>query len=48
MQVFSGMGKGLLYIFFRHIDFFPKIQIFFAIYTDFVLDQSGRSAYMIF
>ena len=35
--------KGFLYIFFSHTDFFPKILIFLVIYTDFVLDQSGRS-----
>ena len=38
------MRKGFLYIFFSHTDFPPKIQIFLVIYTDFVLDQSGRSA----
>ena len=38
------MQKGFLYIFFSHTDFSPKIQIFLVIYTDFVLDQSGRSA----
>ena len=37
------MRKGFLYIFFSHTDFSPKIQIFLVIYTDFVLDQSGRS-----
>ena len=37
------MRKGFLYIFFSHTDFSPKIQLFLAIYTDFVLDQSGRS-----
>ena len=37
------MQKGFLYIFFSHTDFSPKIQIFLVIYTDFVLDQSGRS-----
>ena len=29
--------------FFSHADFLPRILIFFVIYTDFVLDQSGRS-----
>ena len=44
MQIFFlGMQKGFLYIFFSHRDFFPQILIFFVIYTDFVLDQSGRS-----
>ena len=38
------MRKGFLYIFFSHTDFPPKIQIFLVIYTDFVLDQSVRSA----
>ena len=37
------MRKGFLYIFFSHTDFSLKIQIFLVIYTDFVLDQSGRS-----
>ena len=37
------MRKGFLYIFFSHTDLFSKILIFFVIYTDFVLDQSGRS-----
>ena len=37
-------AKGFsLYFFFSHTDFFPQILIFFVIYTDFVLDQSGRS-----
>ena len=36
------MQKGFLYIFFIHTDFFPKTLIFHVIYTDFVLDQSGR------
>ena len=44
IQIFSGMWKGFLYIFFSHTDFSPKIQIFLVLYTDFVLDQSGRSA----
>ena len=39
------MQKGFLYPFFSDTDFFSKILIFFLIYTDFVLDQSGRSAY---
>ena len=43
IQIFSGMRKGLLYSFFSHTDFFSKRLIFFVIYTDFVLDQSGRS-----
>ena len=38
------MGKGFLNILFSHTDFFAKILIFLVIYTDFVLDQSGRSA----
>ena len=38
------MRKGFLYIFFNHTDISSKIQIFLVIYTDFVLDQSGRSA----
>ena len=37
------MRKGFLYISISHTDFSPKIQIFLVIYTDFVLDQSGRS-----
>ena len=37
------MRKGFLYIFFIHTDFFPKTLIFLVIYTDFVLDHSGRS-----
>ena len=41
------MGKDFLYIFFSHTYFFPKILIFFVIYTDFVLDQSGRFALII-
>ena len=43
IQIFSGMRKCLLYVFFSHTDFFPKTLIFLVIYTDFVLDQSGRS-----
>ena len=43
IQIFSGMRKGHLFIFFSHTHFFNKILIFFVIYTDFVLDQSGRS-----
>ena len=39
------MRKGFLYIFFSHTDISSKIQIFLVIYTDFVLDQSGRSAH---
>ena len=39
------MQKGFLYIFFSHTDFFPTIQIFLVIYTDFVLDQSGMSGF---
>ena len=37
--------EGVFFIFsiVIHI-FFPKIQIFFVVYSDFVLDQSGRSA----
>ena len=42
------MRKGFLYIFISHTDFSSKIQIFLVIYTDFVLDQSGRSAYALF
>ena len=42
------MRKGFLYIFFSHTDFFPTIQIFLVIYTDFVLDQSGRSEIIVF
>ena len=30
-----GMGKGFLYILFRHTEFFPKILIFLVIYTAF-------------
>ena len=41
---FLGMCKGFLYIFFTHTDFPPKIQIFFVIYPEFILDQSGRSS----
>ena len=44
IQIFSGMRNVFLYIFFSHTDFFHRILIFFVIYTDFVLDQSGRSA----
>ena len=43
-QIFPGMGKGYLYILFSHTEIFHKILIFLVIYTDFVLDQSGRSA----
>ena len=42
------MRKGFLYIFFSHTDFSPKIQIFLVIYTDFVLDQIGRSDSLLF
>ena len=31
-------------IIWQNTDFFPKMLIFLVIYTDFVLDQSGRSA----
>ena len=41
---FLGMQNGFLYIFYIRTDFSPKILIFFVIYTDFVLSQSGRSA----
>ena len=42
---FSWNGKRfLLYILFSHKEIFHKILIFLVIYTDFVLDQSGRSA----
>ena len=37
------MQKGFLYIFSSHTEFFPETLIFLVIYTDFVLDQSGRS-----
>ena len=40
--MFPGMGKCFLYNYIQ-TDFFPKILIFLVIYTDFVLDQSGRS-----
>ena len=42
---FCGMPKVFPYTVLIHTEFFPKIQIIFVIYTDFVLDQSGRSAY---
>ena len=42
------MQKGFLYGVFSHTDFFPEILIFLIVYTDFVLDQSGRSAFGIF
>ena len=48
IQIFPGMRKGFLYITYSHTDFLPKIQIFFLIYTDFVLDQSGRSVFAVF
>ena len=35
----------VFFIFFSYTDFFPKIQIFLIIYTDFGLDQSGRSGF---
>ena len=38
------MRKGFLNVYFGHTDFSTKILIFLGIYTDFVLDQSGRSA----
>ena len=41
------MRKGFLCIFFSRTDFFPKILIFLVIYTDFVLDQNGRSVIVI-
>ena len=40
------MQKGFLYISCSHTDFSSKILILFVIYTDIVLDQSGRSEYM--
>ena len=43
---FSGMQKGFLYIVFNNTDVFPKILIFLVIYTDFVLDQSGKPDYV--
>ena len=48
IQIFSGMRKGFFYIFFSHTDFPPKIQIFLILYTDFVLDQSGRSDCLVY
>ena len=39
------MWKGFVYIFFNHTYFLHKMLIFLVIYTDFVLDQSGRSVY---
>ena len=48
IQIFSVMRKGFHYIFFSHTDFFSKILIFFVIYTDFVLDQSGRFVIIFF
>ena len=41
------MQKGFIYILCSHTDFFPKVLIFLVIYTDFVLNQSGKSAYAI-
>ena len=41
------MQKGFLYILCSHTDLFPKVLIFLVIYTDFVLNQSGKSAYAI-
>ena len=43
IQIFIGMRNGFLYIFLSHTEFSPKTQIFLVIYTNFVLDQSGRS-----
>ena len=40
------MQKGFLYIVFNNTDVFPKILIFLVIYTDFVLDQSGKPDYV--
>ena len=36
--------RVLRYSFFNHSDFYPKIQNFLVIYTDFVSDRSSRSA----
>ena len=47
-RFFTGIQMGFLYIFFSHTDFFPKIQIFLVIYTDFVQYQSGRSAIIVY
>ena len=47
IQILSGIQKGFLYIFTSHTNFFPTIQIFLVIYTDFVLDQSGRSVIVV-
>ena len=45
---FSGMRKGFLNSFCGHADFFlSKRLIFLIVYTDFVLDQSGRSVIII-
>ena len=44
IQIFSRNAKGFfLYFLQSYRFFFPKILIFLVIYTDFVLDQSGRS-----
>ena len=40
------MRNFFIFIFFSDTDFFHRILIFFVIYTDFVLHQSGRSAYV--
>ena len=37
------MPKVFPYTVHIHTDFFPKIQIFLVIHTDFVSDDSGRS-----
>ena len=44
IQIFFRNARGFSYIFLSHTDFFPKILIFLVIHTDFVLEQSGRSA----
>ena len=38
------MQKVFFYIFFSHTEFFFKLLIFHVIYTNFVLNQSGKSA----
>ena len=48
IQIFSGMRRGFLYIFFSHTDFSTKIHVFLVTYTDFVLDQGGRSVHCMY
>ena len=45
IQIFTGMSKVFSDTVLIHTDFFHKILILLVIYTDFVLDHSGRSAF---